>query len=131
MQVRNAEAVRAKFGVEPELIPDFLALVGDAQDGYPGIPGIGKSTAGSLLNKHGPIESFPPTTLGANRERALLFKTLATLRTDAPLFDSVDAMEWKGITPAFVDWATRIDDKRLLPRAEKATAALDLGVSRY
>jgi 5'-3' exonuclease len=124
MQVRNADAVRAKFGVEPELIPDFLALVGDAQDGYPGIPGIGKSTAASLLNKHGPIESFPQTTLGANRERALLFKTLATLRTDAPLFDNVDAMEWKGITPAFTDWATRIDDKRLLPRAEKATAAL-------
>src|SRR6476646_2135090 len=124
MQIRDAAAVRAKFGVEPELIPDFLALVGDAQDGYPGIPGIGKSTAASLLNKHGPIESFPPTTLGANRERALLFKTLATLRTDAPLFDNVDAMEWKGITPAFTDWATRIDDKRLLPRAEKATAAL-------
>jgi 5'-3' exonuclease len=124
MQVRNAEAVRAKFGVEPELIPDFLALVGDAQDGYPGIPGIGKSTAASLLNKHGPIESFPATTLGTNRERALLFKTLATLRTDAPLFDNVDEMEWKGITPAFTDWATRIDDKRLLPRAEKATAAL-------
>jgi 5'-3' exonuclease len=124
MQVRNAEAVRAKFGVEPELIPDFLALVGDAQDGYPGIPGIGKSTAASLLNKHGPIESFPAPTLGANRERALLFKTLATLRTDAPLFENVDEMEWKGITPAFTDWATRIDDKRLLPRAEKATAAL-------
>jgi 5'-3' exonuclease len=124
MQVRNAEAVRAKFGVDPELIPDFLALVGDTQDGYPGIPGIGKSTAASLLNKHGPIESFPPATLGANRERALLFKTLATLRTDAPLFDNVDEMEWKGITPAFTDWATRIDDTRLLPRAEKATAAL-------
>jgi 5'-3' exonuclease len=124
MQVRNGEAVRAKFGVEPELIPDFLALVGDAQDGYPGIPGIGKSTAASLLNKHGPIESFPPTTLGANRERALLFKTLATLRTNAPLFENVDEMEWKGITPAFSDWAVRIDDKRLLPRAEKATAAL-------
>jgi 5'-3' exonuclease len=124
MQVRNGEAVRAKFGVDPELIPDFLALVGDAQDGYPGIPGIGKSTAASLLNKHGPLESFPPSTLGANRERALLFKTLATLRTDAPLFENVDEMEWKGITPAFADWATRIDDKRLLPRAEKATAAL-------
>jgi 5'-3' exonuclease len=123
MQVRNAEAVRAKFGVAPELIPDFLALVGDAQDGYPGIAGIGKSTAASLLNKHGPIESFPATTLGANRERAILFKTLATLRTDAPLFDNVDEMEWKGMKPTFTDWATRIDDKRLLPRAEKVMAS--------
>src|SRR6202163_4608171 len=83
MQVRNAEAVRAKFGVEPALIPHFLALVGDAQDGYPGIPGIGKSTAACLLNRYGPIESFPTETLGAERDNALLFKTLATLRTDA------------------------------------------------
>jgi 5'-3' exonuclease len=58
MQIRNAEGVRAKFGVEPALIPDFLALVGDSQDGYPGIPGIGPSTAAALLNRHGPIESF-------------------------------------------------------------------------
>jgi len=123
-EIRDAEGVRRKFGVEPTLIPDFLALVGDAQDGYPGIPGIGKSTAASLINKHGPIESFPAATLGANRERALLFKTLATLRTDAPLFENVDEMEWKGITPAFTDWATRIEDKRLLARAEKATAGL-------
>jgi 5'-3' exonuclease len=125
MQVRNAEAVRAKFGVEPALIPDFLALVGDAQDGYPGIPGIGKSTAASLLNKYGPIESFPPATLGAGRERAILFKTLATLKTDAPLFDNVDQMEWRGPTAAFADWATRIDDKRLLSRAEAAIGVRD------
>jgi 5'-3' exonuclease len=125
MQVRNAEGVRAKFGVEPALIPDFLALVGDAQDGYPGIPGIGKSTAASLVNKYGPIESFPPETLGAERDRAILFKTLATLRTDAPLFANVDEMEWKGPTAAFADWATRIDDKRLLPRAEAALGVRD------
>ena len=125
MQVRNAEAVRAKFGVEPALIPDFLALVGDAQDGYPGIPGIGKSTAASLLNKYGPIESFPPATLGAGRERAILFKTLATLKTDAPLFDNVDQMEWRGPTAAFADWATRIDDKRPLSRAEAAIGVRD------
>src|SRR3954452_8459515 len=67
MQIRNAEGVRAKFGVEPELIPDFLALVGDAQDGYPGIPGIGASTAAALLNKHGPIESFPEGVLSGER----------------------------------------------------------------
>jgi 5'-3' exonuclease len=120
MQVRNAEAVRAKFGVEPALIPDFLALVGDAQDGYPGIRGIGRTTAASLLNKYGPIESFPPTTLGAERDRAILFKRLATLRTDALLFTNVDELEWKGPAPAFEDWATRIDDKRLLARCLKA-----------
>jgi 5'-3' exonuclease len=125
MQVRNAEAVRAKFGVEPALIPDFLALVGDAQDGYPGISGIGKSTAASLLNKYGPIESFPAGTLADTRDRAILFKTLATLRTDAPLFANVDEMEWKGPTAAFPDWATRIDDKRLLPRAEAALGVRD------
>jgi 5'-3' exonuclease len=124
MQVRNAEAVRAKFGVDPTLIPDFLALVGDAQDGYPGIRGIGRTTAASLLNRHGPIESFPPEMLGADRDRALLFKTLATLRTDAPLFANVDEMEWRGPTPAFADWAARIDDKRLLPRAEASAARL-------
>jgi 5'-3' exonuclease len=123
MQVRNAEAVRAKFGVEPALIPDFLALVGDAQDGYPGIPGIGKSTAASLVNRYGPIESFPPGSLGADRDRAILFKTLATLRTDAALFADVDELEWKGPTPAFEDWAARIDDKRLLARCVKAAAS--------
>jgi 5'-3' exonuclease len=125
MQVRNADAVRAKFGVEPPLIPDFLALVGDAQDGYPGIRGIGPTTAASLLNKYGPIELFPPETLGTERDHALLFKTLATLRTDALLFANVDELEWKGPTTAFADWATRIDDKRLLPRAEAAIGVRD------
>ncbi|MDQ6769876.1 MAG: flap endonuclease [Gemmatimonadota bacterium] len=125
MQVRNADAVRAKFGVEPPLIPDFLALVGDAQDGYPGIPGIGKSTAASLLNKYGPIESFPESTLGAQRDQAILFKTLATLKTDAPLFADVDEMEWIGPTAAFENWATRIEDKRLLARAQGAIGARD------
>ena len=122
MQVRNADAVRAKFGVEPALIPDYLALVGDAQDGYPGISGIGKTTAASLLNRHGPIESFPPSVLGDKQERALLFKTLATLRTDAPLFDDVDEMEWRGPTPEFAKWAEKIADARLLPRCEAVMA---------
>ena len=125
MQIRNAEAVRTKFGVEPALIPDFLALVGDAQDGYPGIRGIGPTTAASLLNRYGPIESFPPETLGAERDRAILFKSLATLRTDAALFANVDEMEWRGPTAAFADWATRIDDKRLLPRVEAAVGVRD------
>jgi 5'-3' exonuclease len=125
MEIRNAEAVRTKFGVEPALIPDFLALVGDAQDGYPGIRGIGRTTAASLLNRYGPIESFPPATLGAERDRAILFKSLATLRIDAALFDDVDEMEWSAATAAFADWATRIDDKRLLPRAEAASDVRD------
>src|SRR5580765_6727588 len=90
MQVRNAESVRAKFGVEPELIPDLLALVGDAQDGYPGIPGIGRVTASRLLGRYGPIEGFPETVLGRERDKALLFKRLATLETGAPLFRDVE-----------------------------------------
>jgi hypothetical protein len=77
------------------------------------------------VNKYGPIESFPPERLGAERDRAMLFKTLATLRTDAQLFANVDEMEWKGPTATFPDWATRIDDKRLLPRAEAAIGVRD------
>jgi 5'-3' exonuclease len=123
MQIRNAEAVRAKFGVDPTLIPDYLALVGDSQDGYPGIRGIGPTTAASLLNRYGPIESFPSEKLGDQRDRALLFKTLATLKTDAPLFANVDEIEWKGPTPAFEERAARIDDKRLLARCQKVAAA--------
>ena len=122
MEIRNAEAVRKKFGVEPALIPDFLALVGDAQDGYPGIRGIGKTTAATLLNRHGPIESFPPELLGTNRENALLFKVLATLRSDEPLFKDVAELEWKGPTPAFAQWVEKLADQRLAPRVEKALA---------
>src|SRR5580765_3518066 len=94
--IRDAAGVRAKFGVEPALIPDFLALVGDAADGYPGIAGIGPVGAAHLLNKHGIIENFPGAVLGDQRDLALLFKKLATLRTDAPLFRTVDELEWRG-----------------------------------
>src|SRR5215471_15953593 len=80
--MRDAAGVREKFGVDPPLIPDLLALVGDAADGYPGIPGIGAKTAAQLLNCYGPIEKFPSNVLGERRDRALLFKTLATLSTD-------------------------------------------------
>src|SRR4249920_3122965 len=85
--IRDAAAIREKFGVDPPLIPDLLALVGDAADGYPGIPGIGAKTAAKLLNQHGQIESFPPHVLGDRCDLALLFKKLATLRTDARLFN--------------------------------------------
>jgi 5'-3' exonuclease len=124
MQVRDAEGVRKKFGVEPALIPDLLALVGDPQDGYPGIPGIGRTTAARLLNRYGPIEAFPPSVLGELRERALLFKHLATLRTDAPVFHDVDELEWCGPTGGFAASAEGMGDGRLLERCLKARVAL-------
>ncbi len=118
-QIRDAAGVRAKFGVDPVLIPDFLALVGDAADGYPGIPGIGPVTAARLLNEHGPIEDFPPTVLGDRRDLALLFKTLATLRTDALLFRDVDELRWRGPTNAFAAWSERLKDDRLAARSRE------------
>jgi len=124
-EIRDAAGVRKKFGVDPVLIPDYLALVGDAQDGYPGISGIGAVTAARLLNRHGPIEQFPAEVLGEERAQALLFKRLATLRTDAPLFRSVDELRWRGPSEAFSSWVDRIDDPRLLERARKA---VDLSV---
>lgn len=120
-EVRDAAGVREKFGVAPELIPDFLALVGDAQDGFPGIRGIGKVTAARLLNRHGPIEGFPAEVLdGEQRLLALLFKDLATLRTDAPLFGDVDELRWTGPHDEFEEWAGRIGDDGLLARARAA-----------
>ncbi|MDQ6912079.1 MAG: flap endonuclease [Verrucomicrobiota bacterium] len=118
--IRDATGVREKFGVDPPLIPDLLALVGDAADGYPGIPGIGGKTAAQLLNRHGQIENFPPKVLGERRDLALLFKKLATLRTDAPLFDEAESLRWRGATPAFAAWAERMKEPRLLERCEKA-----------
>jgi 5'-3' exonuclease len=121
--IRDATGIREKFGVDPPLIPDLLALVGDAADGYPGIPGIGAKTAAQLLNRHGQIESFPPDVLGERRDLALLFKNLATLRTDAPLFDTAETLRWRGATPAFAAWAERMEAPRLLERCAKAAAA--------
>jgi 5'-3' exonuclease len=118
-KIRDAGAVREKFGVEPPRIPDFLALVGDAADGYPGIDGIGEVTAARLIVRYGPIEEFPPEVLGERRALALLFKDLATLRTDAPLFADVEDLRWRGPTDAFEAWAAKIGDARLLPRSQK------------
>jgi len=123
-KIFDAEGVRQKFGVEPTLIPDFLALVGDTADGYPGIPGIGSATAARLLNRHGAIEAFPPEVLRGDREIALLFKRLATLKTDAPLFGDVDALRWPGPTDHFAEWTTRIDAPRLLERSLEALESL-------
>src|SRR6185295_8009819 len=114
--VRDAAGVRAKFGVDPPLIPDWLALVGDAADGYPGIAGIGAVGAARLLNQYESIEAFPPQVLGERRELALLFKRLATLRDDAPLFRKADELRWRGATPAFHEWSQRMDAPRLLER---------------
>jgi len=114
--IRNAEGVRSKFGVPPTLIPDYLALVGDSADGYPGLPGLGPKTAASLINRHGPLEAFPADVLGPNRELALLFKKLATLRTDAPLFNDVEELRWRGPTAEFAAVAERIADSRLTTR---------------
>jgi 5'-3' exonuclease len=125
-QIRDEKGVREKFGVNPGLIPDFLALVGDAADGYPGIPGIGTATAARLLNQYGALESFPSSVLGANRDLALLFKDLATLRTDAPLFGEVEEIRWRGSTSAFAAYTERSGGARLLERCRKAEkTALD------
>jgi 5'-3' exonuclease len=120
-QIRDDAGVRAKFGVAPAHIPDYLALVGDAADGYPGIPKIGAKTAARLITRHGALEQFPPETLGAHMERALLFKKLATLRTDAPLFTDVEALRWRGATDAFAGAAEQIGALGLLTRIGKLT----------
>lgn len=118
-EIRDESRVHAKFGVAPPFIPDYLALVGDAADGYPGLAGIGGKTAARLIGRHGHLEQFPASVLGENRERALLFKRLATLRSDASVFDDVDELRWKGPTAAFPAVAEKIGNSRL---AERATA---------
>lgn len=122
-QIRDEDGVRAKFGVGPELIPDYLALVGDAQDGYPGLPGIGPATAARMLKRYGPIEAFPPGALGDRQQDALLFKDLATLRTDEPLFQGVDELRWRGPTEAFAAWGERMNDPKLVERCSRAIVA--------
>jgi 5'-3' exonuclease len=130
----DATAVREKFGVPPESIPDWLALVGDSADGFPGLPGFGAKTAAALLARYGHIESIPddpkswdvPTVRGADRLGATLaagravaarFKDLATLRTDANV-GAVDDWEWRGPTEAFADWSVRLGSPRLAARAD-------------
>lgn len=122
--IRDEEGVRKKFGVLPPLIPDLLALVGDAADGYPGIKGIGSTGAARLLNQYGPIEKFPKSVLGDRLNDALLFKKLATLRTDAKLFRKADELKWKGPTPSFEKFVKKIGDNRLLERANKLAESL-------
>ena len=116
--MRDEAGVLEKFGVAPAFIPDYLALVGDSSDGFPGIRGLGPKTAARLLNQHGHIEQFPADVLKENRDRALLFKRLATLRTDAPLFMDVEELRWKGPTPSFQSVAKTIADARLTSRVQ-------------
>ncbi len=126
-KVRNEDGVREKFGVAPSLIPDFLALVGDAADGYPGIRGIGPVAAARMLNRYGVIERFPADALGDGRDRALLFKQLATLRTDAQLFRNVDELRWRGPTEAFAATAEQLGDKRLVERSRNLPSGATRG----
>jgi len=131
-EIRDEAGVRAKFGVAPEFIADYLALVGDSADGYPGIPGIGAKTAATLVNQYGHIEKFPAAVLNAtNRDLALLFKNLATLRTDAPLLSPtigrqtrVIDLQWNGPTVSFAAVAKKIDAPRLSERVTKLSAGV-------
>jgi 5'-3' exonuclease len=118
--IRNADGVREKFGVTPERIPDYLALVGDASDGYPGISGIGAKGAAALIDRFGRIEDFPDEILGERKSQALLFKRLATLRDDAALFSTVGALQWQGASKEFAAMAAKLGDPRVSERAEKA-----------
>jgi 5'-3' exonuclease len=129
--IRDESGVIAKFGVPPASIPDYLALVGDAADGYPGLPGWGAKSAAAVLARYGHLESIPDDwrtwgvnaaspvrlaqTLARERDRALLFRLLATLRTDVTVFESVDDLRWTGPTPAFAPLAARLDLARTQP----------------
>src|SRR5687767_8987249 len=129
--VFDEAGVITKFGVPPASIPDYLALVGDAADGYPGLRGWGAKSTAAVLAKYGHLESIPEDwrtwgvnaaspgslalTLARERDRAFLFRDLATLRTDLPLFDSVDELHWNGPTPAFAPLAAQLDSKTAMP----------------
>jgi 5'-3' exonuclease len=108
-ETRDEAGVVAKFGVTPQQIPDYLALVGDSSDGYPGVRGWGPKTAAAMLRTYGSLDQIPPERLGEQRELAFLFRELARLRPDIPLFESVDTLEWSGVTPAFAALAARFD----------------------
>ncbi|MGH7353874.1 MAG: 5'-3' exonuclease [Candidatus Rokuibacteriota bacterium] len=137
-EVRNESAVRHKLGVAPASIPDWLALVGDSADGYPGLPGWGPKSAATVLARYGHLENIPKlatewdvpvrgatrlaTTLAEQRERALLFRELATLRADAPVGCDVDALRWTGPRADFAAWSERVGAPALHERAMLAAA---------
>ena len=117
--IRDENEVKRKFGVAPEFVPDWLALVGDAADGYPGVPKVGPRSAVVLIQKYGHIEDWPPEVLPERRDEALLFKKLATLRSDLPLFDDVEQLCWLGPKPGLEAIAQRMQAERALARAIK------------
>lgn len=135
--VRDEAGVRAKFGVSPASIPDYLALVGDSADGFPGIPGWGAKSSAALLAHYGTVEAIPDevahwevpvrgaarlaAALAANREAVALFKELATLRSDAELFESVDELRWTGPRAGFEEAAAALDSPDLYARAVRAS----------
>jgi 5'-3' exonuclease len=118
--IRDESKVFAKFGVSPQHIPDYLALVGDAADGYPGIKGLGPKTAAGLISRFGPIETFPADVLNdSNRKLALLFKELATLRVDAPVYGKLSELQWNGVTEKLGPLAEKMGDVNLPKRAAR------------
>ena len=120
--IRDAKAVQQKFGVAPEFVADWLALVGDAADGYPGVPKVGAKSAVVLIEKHGHIEDWPADVLPERRDEALLFKRLATLRADLPLFDDVESLRWLGPTAEFEAIAKKMEADRVRARVTKLAA---------
>ncbi|MGH7299787.1 MAG: 5'-3' exonuclease [Candidatus Rokuibacteriota bacterium] len=138
-ELRDESGVRRKFGVPPASIPDWLALVGDSADGYPGLPGWGATSAATVLARYGHLEHIPrvaaewdvsvrgslrlAATLTEQRERALLFRQLATLRTDAPIGVDVDALRWTGPRPDFEAWSERLGTPALHERAASLAAS--------
>jgi 5'-3' exonuclease len=137
-ELRDEAGVRQKFGVPPASIPDWLALVGDSADGYPGLPGWGARSAATVLARYGHLEAIPrqaaewdvsvrgaerlAATLAEQGERARLFRTLATLRVDAPIGTDVDALRWVGPRPGFAAWSERLGPPSLQDRAAKLAA---------
>jgi 5'-3' exonuclease len=136
-EVRDEEGVRRKFGVSPASIPDWLALVGDSADGCPGLPGWGAKSAAVVLARYEHLERIPAraewdvsmrgseklaATLTEQRERALLFRKLATLRADAPIGVDVDALRWRGPRAEFAAWSTRLGAPALHERAAALAA---------
>ena len=134
--IRDARGVRDRFGVDPASIPDYLALMGDSADGFPGLRGWGAKSSAAVLARYGRLEAIPDDpnawevevrgraglarTLAAHRDDALLFRDLATLRRDLPLFETVDELRWTGPTPAFFDFCARANAPRLFERAQAA-----------
>ena len=124
--IRDESKVIAKFGVRPEHIPDYLALVGDSADGYPGIKGLGPKTAASLIARFGPIEKFPADILNdSNKKLALLFKELATLRVDAPVYGKLSELQWSGPTDALHSLAEKMGDPNLPKRVARVKNRID------